>query len=92
MVGQTMLLNVSSSVEFLQVRDLDFSVQVIGSDIVRDDDGLAMSSRNVHLSPEERQKVLLQPFIPFTFNFLIRPYSNCAVSPARKLGFKWFAV
>ena len=35
--------------------DLDLGVKVIGSRTVRERDGLAMSSRNVYLTPDERQ-------------------------------------
>src|SRR3989440_7856834 len=35
--------------------DLDLGVKVVGSRTVRERDGLAMSSRNVYLSPDERQ-------------------------------------
>ena len=37
------------------VRDLDMGVEVVVCPTVREDDGLAMSSRNVRLDPEERR-------------------------------------
>ena len=55
------------------VRLLNFPIQIIGVPTLREQDGLAMSSRNVRLSPKERETAA---FIPRMFSLAKRVIEN----------------
>ncbi|MTI00327.1 pantoate--beta-alanine ligase [Roseibium sp. RKSG952] len=55
------------------VNDLDMSVEVIGNPTVREPDGLAMSSRNVRLSPDHRAQAV-------ALNRSLKAAQDCALS------------
>ena len=41
------------------VRDLNFNIEIVGCPIIREESGLAKSSRNTYLNEEEREKALV---------------------------------
>lgn len=41
------------------VSDLSYGIEIVGCPIIREEDGLAKSSRNTYLNPEERQAALI---------------------------------
>ena len=41
------------------VKDLNFDIEIVGCPIIREEDGLAKSSRNIYLTPEERKAAVV---------------------------------
>ncbi|MCE9596648.1 MAG: pantoate--beta-alanine ligase [Spirochaetia bacterium] len=60
------------------VRDLNFPLEVVGCETVREPDGLAMSSRNANLKPEHREQAAL---IFRSFKILLKAFENGIVDP-----------
>ena len=54
------------------VRDLSYGIEIVGCPIVREADGLAKSSRNTYLNPQERQAALVLSQAVFLGQELVR--------------------
>ena len=63
------------------VRDLDFPLRLVVGETVREPDGLALSSRNAYLSPEERRRAA---FFPRAL-FAARDRAHGGTADARRL-------
>ena len=81
------------------VRSLDVPVRIVGCPIVRDPDGLALSSRNRFLSPEERRAALTIPDVLARAQTLadptpanLRAFLHAAIGQAPGLRLDYVAV
>lgn len=54
------------------VKELNFPIEVIGCDTIRAKDALALSSRNKHLSPQEREESVIIPRLLYYIVDLIK--------------------
>ena len=59
-------------------KDLQLPIEITGCPIVRESDGLAMSSRNVYLSAEQREKALI---LSKTLTMALQQHKNGETSP-----------
>lgn len=64
------------------VKLFKLNIEIIGCPIVRDYDGLALSSRNIRLTPEHR---LIAPFIYKTLQEVQKKYSDLSIEELKQL-------
>ncbi len=67
------------------VKDLKYNLDVVICPIIREEDGLAMSSRNVYLSADERQKALVLSASLKQAEKLIKEGDLSAISVIKKI-------
>ena len=77
------------------VRDLDLPIEIVGLETVREADGLAMSSRNRYLSPEDRALAVTINRVIVDVAAKVRagaPIANCEAEGAAALAAAGFKV